>query len=67
MILTGAVKLPMISGFLFDDDNIEKFASHGLSWQQVDQVLDSQHRVEPNRNRRRASHLVIGQDLAEPA
>ena len=51
-----------IHDFLFDDDNEEKFAAHGITGEQVAQVLDDEFRVEPNRRGRRAAYLVIGRD-----
>ena len=48
--------------FLIDEDNEEKFAVHGLTSRQVNQVLDSPHLVVRNRKRRRAAYLVIGRD-----
>lgn len=53
---------PRVHDFLYDDENEEKFASHGLSVDQVDQVLDSGFVVVPNRKGRRAPYLVIGVD-----
>ena len=53
---------PVIEGFLFDDVNEAKIASHGLSARQVLQVLDNVHTVVPNRKRRRARYLVVGRD-----
>ena len=54
--------MPIIAGFLFDDDNVEKLAFHRLSDEQVDQVLDSPYLVARNRKDQRASLLVIGRD-----
>jgi hypothetical protein len=51
-----------IYAFLFDDDNEEKFAVHGVRREQVAQIFDDEFRVEPNRKSRRATHLVIGRD-----
>jgi hypothetical protein len=51
-----------VDAFLFDDDNEEKFAVHGISGRQVFQVLDNPYVVVPNRQNRRALMLLIGQD-----
>jgi hypothetical protein len=53
---------PRIEAFWFDDENVEKFAAHGLTDLQVDQVLENEHVVVRNRKRRRAQYLVIGTD-----
>lgn len=54
--------MPVISAFLIDDDNEEKFWSHTLSVDQIIQVLDGPHLIVRNKKKRRASHLVIGTD-----
>jgi hypothetical protein len=51
-----------IADFLFDDENEEKMASHGLTPRRVLQVLDSVHIVVPNRRGRRAQFLIVGRD-----
>lgn len=51
-----------IYAFLFDDQNEEKLAVHGIRRAQVAQILDDDYRVEPNRKGRRAAYLVIGRD-----
>lgn len=51
-----------IDAFLFDDDNEGKFTSHGLSARQIDQLLDEEFVVVPNRQARRAAYLLIGRD-----
>lgn len=53
---------PQVIDFLFDDENEEKIAAHGLTPEQLIQMLDAEYRIVPNRKRRRASHLVIGRD-----
>ena len=53
---------PLIEAFLFDDKNLEKFALHGLSWEQVDQILDRQYAIARNRKNRRGIYLLIGKD-----
>ena len=50
----------IISAFLIDDENEQKFASHGISALQVMQILGNIHVVRGNRRRRRATHQVIG-------
>jgi len=55
--------MPRILAFLFDDENIEKFAARGLLWWQIEDMLDDARRlVVPNRRRRRAAFLIIGRD-----
>jgi uncharacterized DUF497 family protein len=54
--------MPLVTDFLFDDENEDKIARHGLSAQRVLQVLDQEHILVPNRKSRRASHLLIGTD-----
>ena len=54
--------MPVISTFLIDEDNEEKFWSHTLTVDQIIQVLDGPHLVVRNKKRHRASHLVIGTD-----
>ncbi len=54
--------MPVISVFLIDDDNEEKFWSHKLSVDQIIQVLDGPHLVVRNKKNHRASYLVIGMD-----
>lgn len=56
------VSRPRILEFLFDDDNEEKFAAHGISARQVAQVLQNDHVVTRNRKGRRGLYLVVGRD-----
>ena len=51
-----------IYAFLYDEENDEKFAVHGIRREQVAQILDDEFRIEPNRKARRAAYLVIGRD-----
>jgi uncharacterized DUF497 family protein len=51
-----------VLGFAFDDENVEKFARHGLTDRQVQQVLSNEHLLLPNRKNRRARYLIIGLD-----
>ncbi|MHB8574131.1 MAG: hypothetical protein ACYDCQ_02250 [Dehalococcoidia bacterium] len=53
---------PRITEFVFDDENEDKIAEHGLRAYQLRQVLDNAYAIVPNRKRRRALWLVIGQD-----
>lgn len=53
---------PDIADFLFDDDNEEKMARHGMTPRSVAQVLDNEHVVVTNRKMRRGLYLVIGRD-----
>lgn len=51
-----------IVDFLIDEDNIEKFWSHGLTALDILQVLEHPFRVKTNRKNRRATYLVIGRN-----
>ena len=51
-----------IQAFVIDDENEEKFAGHGISPEQVLQVLGNEHVVIRNRKQRRAVYMVIGVD-----
>ena len=53
---------PSIDAFAIDEENEDKFWSHGVTAAQVLQVLDAPHRIKRNRKARRGSHLVIGRD-----
>ncbi len=53
---------PLVLQFLIDAENIEKFAQHGLTDRQVDQVLQNPYLIIDNRKRRRAPYLIIGED-----
>lgn len=48
--------------FLFDDENEDEMATHGLTPRRVLQVLDNFHIVVPNRRERRAPLLIVGRD-----
>ena len=52
----------VVDGFLIDDENEAKFWRHGLTAEQVTEVLDHPRRIRRNRRSRPASHLVIGRD-----
>ena len=54
--------MPVIHAFVIDEENTEKFASHGLTDRQVDQVLDGPFLQYRNRSGRRAVRLIIGRD-----
>ena len=47
---------------MFDDANEDKFASHGIYADQVDDVLDGLYVMVPNRKERTGTHLIIGRD-----
>lgn len=51
-----------IEGFLFDDNNEEKFWTHRLHAHQVLQILDRPFVVKRNRKGRAAEYVVIGRD-----
>ena len=53
---------PRVETFLFDEENEEKILSHGLSIDQVVQVLTHLKVILPNRKRRRGLFLLIGRD-----
>lgn len=53
---------PIIEGLAIDDDNESKFWVHGVTADEVLQVLDASHTIKKNRKDRRASHLIIGRD-----
>ena len=52
----------VVDAFLWDDDNEDKAAYHGLRRRQVDQVLRDDYVVVANRVARRAPYLLIGLD-----
>lgn len=51
-----------ILDFLFDDDNEDEMARHGITPEMALQVLENPMVVLPNRKGRRASYLIIGRD-----
>lgn len=53
---------PWIEDFVFDDENEEEMAAHGISPDHVLQVLDEPFKVKKNRRSRRATHLIVGRD-----
>jgi hypothetical protein len=53
---------PDVADFLFDHENEEEMAVHGLTPRRVIQVLENKHIVVPNRRRRRAQYLIVGRD-----
>lgn len=54
--------MPTILALLFDDENEEKFATHGVRPAQVEQILDDDYIVVRNRKGRRAEYLLVGRD-----
>jgi hypothetical protein len=56
------MSMPDVAGFLFDDENEEEMAVHGLTPRRVIQVLENNHIVVPNRRERRAQYLIVGRD-----
>jgi uncharacterized DUF497 family protein len=52
----------LIDAFLFDEENEEEFAVHGISANQVAQVLDSVYVIFKNRKNRRGLYLLVGRD-----
>jgi hypothetical protein len=51
-----------ICEFLIDEENEEKFWSHGLTVDRVLDILDRRYTVVPNRKGRRGVYLLIGRD-----
>jgi hypothetical protein len=51
--------MPDVAGFLFDDENEEEMAAHGLTPRRVIQVLENKHIVVPNRRERRARNRAV--------
>jgi hypothetical protein len=60
--VTGRQVNIVLGAFVYDDENEDKFAGHGLSQHRVDQVLGNEHVILPNRRGRRGQFLVVGQD-----
>ena len=56
------MSMPDVADFLFDHENEEEMAVHGLTPRRVIQVLENKHIVVPNRRRRRAQYLIVGRD-----
>jgi hypothetical protein len=56
------MSMPDVADFLFDHENEEEMAVHGLTPRTVIQVLENKHIVVPNRRRRRAQYLIVGRD-----
>jgi uncharacterized DUF497 family protein len=56
------VARPSIEDFVFDEENEDEMAEHGISPVQVLQILDAPYHVRKNRHKRRATHLIIGRD-----
>jgi hypothetical protein len=55
-------RLPVIEGFVWDDENEDKVWVHGLRPGDIDSMLDSTHVVRRNRKDRRGVQQVIGCD-----
>ena len=51
-----------VDDLLFDEVNESKFGDHGITAEQVLDVLALPHVIERNRGGRSASHLLIGRD-----
>jgi uncharacterized DUF497 family protein len=56
------VSSPVIVGFVFDEENEEKFLNHSVQPAQVEQVLGNPFVIIKNRRGRRARYLLIGRD-----
>ncbi len=53
---------PIIEGFIYDEINEGKLAEHGLTAQQVDQILDNVWALFPNRKSGTGEYLIVGVD-----
>ena len=53
------MSMPDVAGFLFDDENEEEMAAHGLTPRRVIQVLENKHIVVANRRGRRARNRPV--------
>ena len=55
---------PIITAFIFDEQNEDEFAGHGISATQVQQLLENNAIIFPNRrsNIHTGTHLFIGRD-----
>jgi hypothetical protein len=51
-----------IHQFDHDAETEEKYAAHGLSARMVDQVLNNDYKIVPNRKDRAGTYLVLGRD-----
>ena len=56
------MSMPDVADFLFDDENEDKLAAHGLTQERVLQVLENRHIVVKNRRRRCGVFLIVGPD-----
>lgn len=52
----------LILDLLFDDENLDEIAVHGVAPRQLFEVLDNHPRIARNRRDRRATHLIVGVD-----
>ena len=48
---------PTVYDFLIDDDNEEEFSRHGVTSDEVLQVLENRPAIEPNRRARRGKSV----------
>lgn len=53
---------PLVNGFRFDEENEDEISAHGLSINQVQQILGNFSVILRNRKQRRALYLMIGRD-----
>ena len=56
----AAVARQDIQAFLIDDENLDEFAAHGVSDEQVLEILDDELYMGRNKQGRPGSHLIIG-------
>lgn len=51
-----------VDEFIFDDENEDEMAAHGISPQRAVEVLDVAYQIRKNRRGRRAPYMLIGRD-----
>jgi uncharacterized DUF497 family protein len=52
----------IVEDFVFDEQNESEIADHGITPEELIEVLEGPHRTKRNRRQRRASHMVIGRN-----
>ena len=55
---------PRIDAFLIDDSAEDEFAEHGLTEDQVRQVLESPYAIVRNKKNRAGQYLLVGRDYS---
>src|SRR5687767_11464775 len=64
MSMEAAVPVQLVQAFLIDDENLDEFAAHGVTDDEVLQVLDDEFYIGRNKRGRRGTHLIIGYDYS---